>query len=241
MKRKSFIPTVALVAGLALGAVAAPAFQSTTVSAQTQVTTQRSTLQTLFLDKLAGALGIQRPALDSAITSASKDTTADAVQQGLMTQAQADALNNRVQSGDLGALWSGRGGPGGRMLPAGVHEAMLDAAAKTLNITTDAFVTELRNGQTLAQVAQAHNSTEQAVTTAALAAAKAQLAQAVTAGTLTQAQADAIYSQLEQQGANLLTKRGGHGSRHGGRGAPTSPQSQTAPTTPQSQTAPTGI
>jgi hypothetical protein len=75
-------------------------------------------------------------------------------------------------------------------------------------------MTQLRNGETLAAIAQAQDTTEQAVIDAALAAARTQLDQAVTAGTLTQAQADAIYSDLQGRGADLLTHRGrGHGPR----------------------------
>jgi len=99
---------------------------------------------------------------------------------------------------------------------------MLEAAAQALGITADELQTELRNGQTLAQLAQANNTTEQAVIDAALAAAKAQLDQAVAAGTITQAQADAAYAGLEAKGANLLS--GGRGGRGGRQGEPPEPQ-----------------
>jgi len=104
----------------------------------------------------------------------------------------------------------------------GVRQAMLEAAAQALGITADELQTELRNGQTLAQLAQANNTTEQAVIDAALAAAKAQLDQAVAAGTITQAQADAAYAGLEAKGANLLS--GGRGGRGGRQGEPPEPQ-----------------
>src|SRR4029079_3489218 len=118
------------------------------------------TLWNLFLDNLATTLKIQRSALDSAIVSAGSSTADAAVQQGTLTQAQADALKARIQAGDLGALLGGRGGPGG---PGGIHvldsvrQAMRDAPAKTLTITTTELQTQLRSGQTLAQLAQAHN------------------------------------------------------------------------------------
>jgi hypothetical protein len=237
MQRRSIIIAAALVAGLALGIIVGPTVGSSLASAQTQPPAQTQstapggTLRNLFLDKLAAALNIQRSALDSAITSAGSSTADAAVQQGTLTQAQADALKARIQAGDLGALFGGRGGPGGGRQLDGVKQAMLDAAARTLNITTAELQTQLRSGQTLAQLAQAHGTTEQAVISSALAAAKTQLDQAVSGGTLTQTQADAIYAQLQQQGANLLTPRGhGFGGR-GGRGAPTNPQAPTA--TPQ--------
>ncbi len=70
---------------------------------------------------------------------------------------------------------------------------------------------------------------EQAVTDAALAAAKGQLDQAVTAGTLTRAQADAMYARLQQAGNRLFSHPGrGRGGRHSQPAAPANPQAPTA-------------
>jgi hypothetical protein len=231
MQRKSIVITAALLAGLALGMIVGPTVRGSVASAQalppgqSQSAAPGGTLLNLFLDHLATALSIQRSALDSAITSAGGSAADAAVQQGTLTQAQADALKARIQAGDLGALFGGRGpgGPGRGHQLGGVKQAMLDAAAKALNITTAELQTQLRSGQTLAQLAQAHGATEQAVINAALAVAKAQLDQAVANGSLTQAQADAIYAQLQQQGADLFTPRG-----RGGRGAPTAPRAPAA-------------
>lgn len=243
MRRRSVFITAALGVGLALGLVLGPAAWRGTASAQTQppAPTQPNApfqaLQNLFLDKLAAALNIQRPALDTAIKNAGTSTADTAAQQGALTQAQADQLKARIQNGDLGALFGGRGGmPGGPQLP-GMRQAMLDAAAKALNLTTDQLTTQLRSGQTIAQLAQARGTTEQAVTNAALAAAKAQLDQAVKAGTLTQAQADSSYARLQQEGARLLTQAGhGPGGRGGPRQAPgnsPAPANPPAPASPQ--------
>lgn len=122
----------------------------------------------------------------------------------------------------------------------GVRQAMLDAATTALDLTGDEVQTQLRSGQTVAQLAQAQGTTEKAVTDAALAAAKTQLAQAVTDGTVTQAQADAAYAQLEAKGANRLVGGGRGGGKHnkhgfGGDGEmqPSSPEaSPSASTTP---------
>jgi hypothetical protein len=229
MQRKSIIITAALLAGLALGIIVGPTMRGSVASAQAQPPGQSQSaapggaLWNLFLDNLATTLNIQRSALDSAITSAGSSTADAAVQQGTLTQAQADALKARIQAGDLGALLGGRGGPGRGHQLGGIKQAMLDAAAKALNITTAELQTQLRSGQTLAQLAQAHGATEQAVINAALAAAKTQLDQVVGNGSLPQAQADAIYAQLQQQGADLFTPRG-----PGGRGAPLAPPAPTA-------------
>ncbi len=245
MQVKTWGIAAAMAVGLGLGIVVGPSLREETASAQTQPPAQTATavptkpatanlLRSTFLDQLAAALNIQRSALDSAITSAGTKTADAAVQQGTLTQAQADALKARIQAGDLGALLGGRGGPvlgdgrGAKPL-AGVQQALLNAGASALGITTDELRTQLRSGQTLAQLAQSNNTTEQAVISAALAAAKTQLDQAVTAGTLTQAQADAAYAQLQQRGAQLFSLGGrGHGGR-GLRSAPVTPQATTTP------------
>lgn len=248
MQRKSLVTMVALVAGLLLGVVFGPTLRGASVSAQTTppaaspapsaspsaapsgASSTGNTLRSLFLDKLAAALNIQRSQLDSAITSAGTSTADEAVQQGTLTQAQADGLKARIQAGDLGALWGGRGGKFGGPRLQGVGQAMFDAAAQTLGITTDELRTQLRSGQTLAQIAQAQGKTEQEVTAAALAAAKTQLDQAVANGTLTQAQADEAYARLQQQGAQLLNHAGRGRGHHGGPRVPTTPEASPSAT-----------
>jgi hypothetical protein len=244
MQRRSFVIAAAMVTGLVLGIIFGPTVRGTIASAQTQppVTQPQSkfdSLRNVFLDKLAAALNIQRPALDSAITTAGNDTLDEAVQQGTLTQEQADAIKPRIQSGDVGPLFGGRGhghGPGRSVRELfGVRQAMIDAAAKALGLTTDELRTQMRSGQTLAQLAQAHNTTEQAVKDVALVAAKAQLDLAVTTGTLTQEQADAIYARLQQEGLELGGHRGGW---RGGREWPNAPKT---PATPQAPSTAPGV
>ncbi len=200
----------AIALGLALGVVIGPLFSATTASAQSsQTTSPGASLWNDFLDQLAAALNIQRSTLDSAIQTAGNKTIDNAVQRGTLTQAQGDALKARLQAGDIGALWGwGRGKEPGKQALANVRRAMLDAAAQKLGMTVTELITQLRSGQTLAQIAQSKGVAEQDVINAALAAAKTQLDQAVANGTLTQAQADAIYTNLQQKGALLFTPRG---------------------------------
>ncbi len=240
MQRKSFVTSAALAGGLALGLVFGPAVagnasaQTATPSASATASTSASatasaaastaspvdTLRSLFLDNVAEAFGIDRTALDTAISTAASSTAAEAVANGTLTQAQADALAARIQSGEWG-FGGGRGGHGGF---GGVHidglrDVIVTAAAQTLNLTEDELRTQLRDGQTVAQIAEAQNTTEQAVIDDALAAAKTTLDEAVAAGTITQAQADAAYAQLQERGADLLfgDGRGGPGAGHHGR------------------------
>lgn len=58
---------------------------------------------------------------------------------------------------------------------------------------------------------------------AALAAAKTLLDQAVAAGSITQAQADATYTRLQQDGAKIIGHGGPRGGPRGDREAPAAP------------------
>jgi len=68
------------------------------------------------------------------------------------------------------------------------------AAAETLNMSAKDFVQALRQGQTPAQIAEAHGSSGQPLIDAIVAAEKARLDKAVADGKLTQEKADAILA-----------------------------------------------
>ena len=93
MRRRSVFITAALGAALALGLVLGPTALRSTASAQTQPPAQNQAaspvggLQSLFLDKLAAALNIQRATLYTAIKNAGTSTADTSVQQGTLTQA----------------------------------------------------------------------------------------------------------------------------------------------------------
>ncbi len=97
----------------------------------------------------------------------------------------------------------------------------LDAAASYLGSTTDALLTQLRAGKTLAQVADATSGKSKAGLIAALVThEKQELADAVKAGRLTQAQSDTIAPTLTQHftdfvnGVRPAMRPGGHGPGH---------------------------
>ncbi|MCS6841743.1 MAG: hypothetical protein NZ699_07570 [Roseiflexus sp.] len=234
MKLARFLTIGAIALGLVLGIAIGPLFSATTASAQSssQTTYPGASLWNDFLDQLAAALNIQRATLDSAIQTAGARAIDNAVQQGTLTQAQGNALKARLQAGDIGVLWGrGRGkGPGMQAL-ANVRQAMLDAAAQKLGMTATDLISQLRSGQTLAQIAQSKGVAEQDVINAALAAAKTQLDQAVANGSLTQTQADAIYANLQQKGSLLFTPRGRGFHGRGWWSAPVTPTPSPSSTT----------
>jgi hypothetical protein len=97
----------------------------------------------------------------------------------------------------------------------------LDAAAAYLGSTTDALLTQLQAGKTLAQVADATSGKSKAGLIAALVThEKAELVDAVKAGRLTQSQADTVGATLTRRftdfvnGVRPAMGPGGHGPGH---------------------------
>ncbi|HUQ39969.1 MAG TPA: hypothetical protein VM030_07415 [Acidimicrobiales bacterium] len=78
------------------------------------------------------------------------------------------------------------------------------AAAKAIGISEADLVTAVKGGQSVAQVAQAHGVTPQAVVDALVAAGKQRLAAAVAAGRITQAQADARGARLAERATRFV-------------------------------------
>lgn len=70
---------------------------------------------------------------------------------------------------------------------------VVDAAAKSLTITTDELKADLKGGKSIADVAASKQINLQTVKDAILAAVKSEVNAKVTAGKITQAQADARY------------------------------------------------
>jgi uncharacterized membrane protein len=86
----------------------------------------------------------------------------------------------------------------------GLRKAGIAISAKTIGVTPQALVTELKSGKSIAQVAGEHSVTAQAVVDAIDSAADAKVAQAVTDKSLTQAQADKIEAALPARVTKLV-------------------------------------
>lgn len=167
---------------------------------------------------LADALGITVDELTAAQTAAQEAALAQAVEQGLITQEQADAiLANAPDDGRLiGGRFLGHGAEGGidgRQLLAdalGITVDELEAAEETAfqaglaQAVTDGTITQEQADLMTAQRAFREYADAQQQTAYA-----EELAAAVAAGAITQAQADLLSS---GQGAF------GHGGMRGGRG-----------------------
>ena len=128
-----------------------------------------------------------------------------AVTAGRLTQAQGDALKQRVANGD-GLPRFGRG-PGTGMRGGGIVRAGLDVAAQYLGITEATLRSDLAAGQSLAQIASStpDRSTE-GLKAALLAAAKTRLDTAVNNSRITGAQEQTILNDLSTRIDSLLQR-----------------------------------
>jgi Arc/MetJ-type ribon-helix-helix transcriptional regulator len=154
-----------------------------------------------FLDSVAAHLGISSQKLEDATKAAAIDQVDAALKAGKITQAQADELKARIESGDFppffGPLFGPRfghfqGGPGPHMFGE-----KLSAAADYLGLTEAELRTKLNAGRTLADIAKARGKSVDGLKQAILAEAGKKLDQLVEAGELTRAEADEMLARLK--------------------------------------------
>ena len=159
-----------------------------------------------FLGDVAERLGVQQSALEDAIEEASKARVDAAVDDGRLTEEQAEDIKERIESGDgpiLGGPFLG-GGPGFGFGFAGPgHHVRMDlravhqAAAKYLGMTEAQLETAQRNGRSLETLAKRRSKDVAGLKAAMKAAAETALDEAVTDGDLTDAERDRIVADLD--------------------------------------------
>lgn len=128
------------------------------------------------------------------------DTLAPLVEQGTISQTQADAVIDALQAARPMRGPHGPGGPGMPGMRGGPGlRGGLDAAAGALGMTIDELRSALGGGQSLAEVAKDKNIDAQKVVDAIVAEAKTHLAEKVSGGAMTQAEADALIARLTEK------------------------------------------
>lgn len=153
---------VGLLGGAAGGALATSGGSKATTTTTPSVTRQAVT--DAFLKNVADRLGVDVSKLKAALKGAAVDQVNQAVKDGKLTQAQADAVIQRIDSGDFGHLGAGFGmgfgmgfGPGfGGHMGFGVGGVdMMATAATYLGITEAQLHTQMQAGKSLADIAKA--------------------------------------------------------------------------------------
>jgi hypothetical protein len=202
------VMTLGLVAGGALAQAPPTTPTPTTPGTQTPARPAPSVAVTDFFTKLAGKLGLAPDRVIGAAKEVQKEQIDAEVAAGRLTAEQAARLKERVDAGDI-MIGRGPGGPGGpKGHGRGGVGADMTALATWLGITPEQLHTELHEGtgKSLAQVAQAHNKTRDALITFLTDQTKARLDQAVAAGRLTQQQADQMLEQFRQNVGQMVDR-----------------------------------
>lgn len=158
-----------------------------------------STESKAVVEDAAEQLGVEPAELSDALKQALANRLDEAVKAGSLTEAQAEAMKQRLESNDFplfgGPALGHRGGPGHHL----GHGMGLDAAASFLGVTETELRTELQSGKTLAEVAKAEGKTVDGLVDALVTAATKRLDAAVADGRLTKAQRDEIVASLEER------------------------------------------
>ena len=147
-----------------------------------------------FMSHFAVEIGKTQAEINSAFQRAIADTLADEVKAGRLTQAQADTIKQRLANRTpctFGGLE-----PRGAKIRAFMQQYVA-AAASALGITPDQLKTDLRNGQSLSDIAKAKNVSEADFRTRVIANVKPILDKAVTNKRLTSTQEQAIITRLQ--------------------------------------------
>lgn len=185
--------------------------------AQTDTFSPKEESDALVADA-AELLGVEPAELTDALRQAFENRIDAAVADGRLTEEQAERMREHLESGDLPLLhgpWGGHG-PGDGM---GLHHGFgggLDAAAETLGLSEDELRDALRDGDTLADVAEEQGVSVDDLVRAMVDAARADLDQAVEDGRMTDTMRDSMLESLDERIRALVTE--GLRPMHGGPG-----------------------
>lgn len=192
------VVVTASAAGLSFGPRPAASTQAAAETAAVPDSAARSAVCSDFMSHFAVEIGKSQAQIDAAFQKAIADTLADEVGKGTLTQAQADAIKARLANQTPCTLPANVSPRGGARSAIGAYlQAYEKAAAAALGITPAELQTDLKSGQSLSQIAAAHNVTEADFRTKLIANLQPTLDAAVAAKQLTPAQEQAIVNRLK--------------------------------------------
>jgi hypothetical protein len=164
-----------------------------------------------YLDSVAGHLGISTDELKDAMKAAAIDQVDAALEEGRLTEEEADALKERIESGDVPPFFGPFLAPRFEHFPdrpffpgPGFFEAKLSTAAEYLGLTEDELEDRLDDGTTLAEIAEAEGKSVDGLKQALVDAARERIEQAVDDGDLTREEADRLLEGLEERIDHLV-------------------------------------
>jgi len=151
-----------------------------------------------FLNDVAKRLNVTPTQLNNAFKAAFLDRLDAAVKAGVITQAQANKIKQRLGSGAPVPFFFG-GAPHVFRFRGGPRAGILGSAASYLGISKAQLVQDLRSGKTLAEVAKAQGKSVSGLEQAITAEMKTRLDKAVTNGRITKAQENQILGNLSSR------------------------------------------
>lgn len=157
-----------------------------------------------FAAKLAANLGIDQDELTSAIDTTKQQMLDEAVQEGKITQEQADRIAARKDGGFCGFGFNdGRMGNKGK-IKMGIEGRSggrnLDDMANILGLTSEELKTELESGKNMQDILTGHGLTAEEFRQKMQEQREAQIARDVADGKITQEQADKM---LQNRGPRI--------------------------------------
>lgn len=189
------------------------------------------------IDDAASQLGVESSELSAALKQALKNRIDEAVEDGRLTEEQADELKARIDADEFPLL----GGPG--MLGRGVHGGpgfgrfghfghfeLLETAASYLGLT-EAEIREALEDKTLAEIAEEQGKTASGLVQELVATQTKRIAEAVADGRITEEQATELKAELSERMQELVNgelRARRDGERHRfwpGAGSPRAPPS----------------
>ena len=156
-----------------------------------------------FINDVAKRLNVSPDRLTAALKAAMIDRINQAVKDGRITQAQANAIEQRINSGQGPMFFGPRPGFG---LHRGLRHGALKAAASYLGLTHKQLVDQLRSGKSLADVAKAQGKSTSGLEQAMTAAVKSRLDKAVSSGRITAQQEQLILQRLQSRLDELVNR-----------------------------------
>ena len=175
-----------------------------TAAATSTATSATNTYCEQYLQDLAKRLGVSVSTLQQDKLSARGDVLAQMVKDGKLTQSQATAIEQRLQSHQA---CTGKGNGAGRGIVLASLKQYLpnieSQVAQGLKLTSSQLTADLKNGESLSQIATEQSVTSAQLHTIVLNAVQSAANQAVKDGKLTQTQATALMTGLQQHPAIL--------------------------------------
>lgn len=170
---------------------------------------ERQKYESLYIDRLAARLGIDREKLLSARKAAAEDIIAQALKDGVITEEQAKRLRAHLAETDGFGLGFGFGRFGkhekhGRHGALGrAHRATIEAVAGALKMSATQLKEAMRSGKSIEDLAKAAGTTIVRLQTVAVDAVRPVLKEMVSRGVITQERADRMIEKIRAWVASL--------------------------------------